>query len=108
MKKIMSLMLSAAVVTSAMAISVSVPAEAAGKRYCQDYAKSKADRKTTRRVVRDAVIGGVVGGVVGSIVGGRKTTAFGAVGGAAVGVASNDGRWQRTYNNAYAFCRSEL
>jgi uncharacterized protein YcfJ len=108
MKKIMSLLLGAAMFTSTLAVSLPAPAEAASKKYCRSYAKAKADKKTTRKAVRNAIVGGVVGGLIGSVVGGRRTTAFGAVGGAATGVLATDGQWQRTYNNSYAFCRQEL
>jgi uncharacterized protein YcfJ len=110
MNKFLSLFLSAALVTSTMAFTTVVPAEAGGykysKSYCASWARQKADRKTSRKVVRNLVVGGIAGGLFGAAVGGRKSTVLGVVGGGAVGVVAGDATWRKSYNRYYQQCRN--
>jgi conjugative relaxase-like TrwC/TraI family protein len=49
---------------------------------------------------------GVVGGLIGSAVGGKKTTVFGAAGGAGLGMVHSGSKWDKYYWAAYDDCRS--
>jgi len=91
-----------------VAVGISAPAQAAGKKYCQNWAHRYADKKTNKKVVTNMIIGGVAGGLLGSAFGGKKSTVFGAAGGAGVGMVSGGSKWEKYYWQGYEYCRDEL
>lgn len=109
MKKIVSTVLSAAMVASLslpVFVGASSTAQAEGRRYCENYARKYANKKTNKKVVQNMIAAGVVGGLLGAAVGGKKATAFGAAGGAGLGMVHSGSKWDKYYWRAYEDCRS--
>jgi uncharacterized protein YcfJ len=90
-----------------VAVGTASVAEAKPHKYCKKVATAYANKKTNKRVVRDMVIGGVVGGLIGSAVGGKKSTVFGAAGGAGLGMVNGGSKWEKYYWSRYESCRDE-
>jgi integral membrane sensor domain MASE1 len=116
MRKLGSILMAAMIASTAFtttALIVPGDAEAASKAYCRTYAKKQANRRTRGGdVLAGAAIGAGLGALTGAIIGGKHSVGRGAiiggVGGTVVGGVSTNDKWHRRYNNAYAFCRSEL
>jgi uncharacterized protein YcfJ len=105
-----SKILPAALATALIASSMPVPAFAASRAYCQDYARHKANRKAgAQQVVTGAAVGALLGLGVGAIVGGHHAQRKGAligggVGAVAGGVDANN-KWRYYYDKYYSQCR---
>jgi uncharacterized protein YcfJ len=110
-KILIAAMLATSTVTTA-GVVLSTESEAASKRVCRDYARRKADQKVARRVVRDTAVGALGGLAIGALVGGHHSKRRGALIGGGVGLVggsvAGNGRWQRTYDSNYAYCRENL
>ena len=111
MKKIVSTILSAAMVASPampVTIGMSSAAEAAGKKFCKSWAKEKADKNPSKKVVKNMVGLGSAGALVGSALGGKKTTVAGAAIGACSGMVYGGSKWDNYYWSYYDYCRTEM
>ncbi len=110
--KMISSFLAVAMLATSVTVSTGVvlpgKAEAASKSYCRSYAEHKANKKSNKKAFRNVVVGTAIGVGLGAIFGGKRTTIAGGAGGAAVGIASSGGKWNKYYADYYAYCRQEL
>lgn len=94
--------------------SIAIPAQSHSgysKAYCRDYAKRVAnDRAHPAGVLAGTAVGAGMGFILGRIIGGKRGGAVGAIGGGVGGAAltgiHTSKKWHRTYDQAYAYCRS--
>ncbi len=79
--------------------------------YCKAYARDVANHKAPAAGVLVGTAAGAVGGLIlGKIIGGKNSGAIGAIAGGTLGAAGSgiatSKKWHRTYDKAYAYCRS--
>jgi uncharacterized membrane protein len=104
-------LISASLITLMALAAVATPSEARSRSYCQAYARDVANHRAgAPQVLGGAAAGAIGGAVLGAIIGGhhavRNGAIIGGIGGTVVGGVNANGKWRRTYDRAYAQCRS--
>jgi hypothetical protein len=108
MKKIISVLISAALALAVIPATSSVSyAKMSRSAKCKIYAKKEVDRMVERSVGTGLVLGAGTGLLVGSLIGKKRAVpglAIGAVGGTLAGAVVSSERRKKVYNAAYADC----
>ena len=84
-------------------VAVIGPASASSSRLCSEQAENYANRNTRRSTATGAVAGAAVGGVAR---GNRSSMGRGALIGGGAGLVRSSSQWQTYYNRAYRACMS--
>lgn len=91
----------------------SIPAFAAGPRYCDGYARREANHRANGGdVLVGTALGAGAGALLGAVVGGGRAVGTGAiiggVSGTAIGSANTSAKWRRVYDRAFWDCRHNM
>jgi hypothetical protein len=106
--KSISKILTAAAISFAVLVPTAGTSHAFPKgMYCLGKANNLAQKKIQKESAKNALIGGVMGAAFGSAVGGKKEAIAWGMGGAAMGAAATQAKYDKYVKKYYDICMAQ-